>query len=195
MTESIMSRNFVHYGNGGSEYTDAMLAAQRARSSMAARQMGILATGKAAVAMLGPDASYAEISLEARKAGRRMEEEKDTATHEASERNLEEQKENIEKRAQEALTGSEDGALATDAPTGEEEALTADASDSGAQDAVSDGATDDSTVKTTEDLIAEQQRAEQQRAEQQLVDQQDASAADGAATASTTLRTPFHLVV
>lgn len=190
MTESIMSRNFVHYGNGGSEYTDAMLAAQRARSSMAARQMGILATGKAAVAMLGPDASYAEISLEARKAGRRMEEEKDTATHEASERNLEEQKENIEKRAQEALTGSEDGALAPDAPTGGEEALTADASDSGAQDAVSD----DSTVKTTEDLIAEQQRAEQQRAEQQDAGQQAAATAGSGATASG-LQPPIHLVV
>lgn len=183
MTESIMSRNFVHSGNGGSEYTDAMLAAQRARNGMAARQMSILATGKAAVAMLGPDAGYAEISLAARKAGRLMEDEKDTATHEASERNLEEQKENIEKRAQEALTGSEDGAPAADAPT-EGEALSADAADSGEQDAVNADAADDTTVKTTEDLIAEQQAAEQQTAE----------TAGNAATAAT-LEPPIHLVV
>ena len=188
MTESIMSRNFVHYGNGGSEYTEAMLAAQRARNSMAARQMGILATGKAAVAMLGPDASYADISRVGREAGRLMEEEKDTATHEASERNLEEQKESIEKRAQEALAGSEDGAPAPDAPSGGEEALTADASDSGAQDAVSDGASGDKTVKTTEALIAEQQRAEQQDAGQQA-----AATASSGATASG-LQPPIHLV-
>ena len=49
MTESIMSRNFVHHGNGGSEYTEAMLAVQRARSSMATRQLSILATGRALV--------------------------------------------------------------------------------------------------------------------------------------------------
>lgn len=190
MTESIMSRNFVHSGNGGSEYTDAMLAAQRARNGMAARQMSILATGKAAVAMLGPDAGYAEISLEARKAGRRMEEEKDTATYEASERNLEEQKDDIEKRAQEALTGSEDGAPAPDALLDADQALSADAADADAQDAAGNGANApdqtvaDGAVKTTEELLAEQQTAERQAAE-----------TAGNAAASSTLQPPIHLVV
>lgn len=186
MTESIMSRNFVHYGNGGSEYTDAMLAAQRARSSMAARQMSILATGKAMVASLGPDAGYAEISLAARKAGRLMEEEKDTATHEASERNLEEQKDDIEKRAQEALTGSEDGAQAPDALPDADQSLNADAAaqDAAGNEAAAEQAAADGTVKTTEELLAEQQAAEQQTAE-----------TTGNAAATSTLQPPIHLVV
>lgn len=186
MTESIMSRNFVHYGSGGSEYTDAMLAAQRARNSMAARQMGILATGKAMVASLGPDAGYADITRMARKAGRLMEEEKDTATNEASERNLEAQKEDIEKRAQEALTGSEDGALSPDA-LDTDQTLNADAADADAQDAADNeaaAATDtadqaDDAVKTTEELLAEQQ----------------AAGTAGNAAAASTRQSPFHLVI
>ena len=84
--------------------------------------------------------------------------------------------------------GSEDGAPAPDAPSGGEEALTADASDSGAQDAVSDGASGDKTVKTTEDLIAEQQRAEQQDAGQQ------AAATAGSGATASGLQPPIHLV-
>ncbi|WP_297227189.1 hypothetical protein [uncultured Desulfovibrio sp.] len=167
MTESIMSRNFVHHGNGGSEYTDAMLAAQRARSSMATRQMSILTTGRALVDALPSDATYAEISREGRKAARLMEEEKDASTYEVSERNLDEQKEEIEERAEAAMNGEEEqNALSTDAAT--------ENGDAEATDAESEEQTASAEVKTAEELMAEQQTTE---------------------TQSQTTQTPLHIVV
>ena len=167
MTESIMSRNFVHHGNGGSEYTDAMLAVQRARSNMATRQMSILTTGRALVDALPSDATYAEISREGRKAARLMEEEKDASTYEVSERNLDEQKEEIEERAEEAMNGEEEqNALSTDAA--------AENGDAEATDAESEEQTASAEVKTAEELMAEQQTTE---------------------TQSQTTQTPLHIVV
>lgn len=167
MTESIMSRNFVHHGNGGSEYTDAMLAVQRARSNMATRQMSILTTGRALVDALPSDATYAEISREGRKAARLMEEEKDASTYEVSERNLDEQKEEIEERAEAAMNGEEEqNALSTDAA--------AENGDAEATDAESEEQTASAEVKTAEELMAEQQTTE---------------------TQSQTTQTPLHIVV
>ncbi len=167
MTESIMSRNFVHHGNGGSEYTEAMLAVQRARSSMATRQLSILATGRALVDALPSDATYAEISREGCKAVRLMEEEKDTATYEVSERNLDEQKEEIEERAEEAMNGEEEqNALSTDAA--------AENVDAEATDGENAEQTASAEVKTVEELMAEQQAA---------------------ATQGQTAQTPLHIVV
>ena len=167
MTESIMSRNFVHHGNGGSEYTDAMLAVQRARSNMATRQMSILTTGRALVDALPSDATYAEISREGRKAARLMEEEKDASTYEVSERNLDEQKEEIEERAEAAMNGEEEqNALSTDAAT--------ENGDAEATDAESEEQTASAEVKTAEELMAEQQTTE---------------------TQSQTTQTPLHIVV
>ena len=167
MTESIMSRNFVHHGNGGSEYTDAMLAAQRARSSMATRQMSILTTGRALVDALPSDATYAEISREGRKAARLMEEEKDASTYEVSERNLDEQKEEIEERAEEAMNGEEEqNALSTDA--------VAENADAEATDSENEEQTASAEIKTAEELMAEQQAAE---------------------TQGQTAQTPLHIVV
>lgn len=190
MTESIMSRNFVHHGNGGSEYTDAMLAAQRARSNMATRQMSILTTGRALVDALPSDTTYAEISREGRKAARLMEEEKDTATYEVSKRNLDEQKEDIEERAEEAMNGEkEQNALATDAAAensdteataseGEEQAASA------ADKKDADKKAGDAEVKTAEELMAEQQAAEAQN-----------KTADTAGTTTAQPQTPLHIVV
>ena len=167
MTESIMSRNFVHHGNGGSEYTDAMLAVQRARSNMATRQMSILTTGRALVDALPSDATYAEISREGRKAARLMEEEKDASTYEVSERNLDELKEEIEERAEAAMNGEEEqNALSTDAAT--------ENGDAEATDAESEEQTASAEVKTAEELMAEQQTTE---------------------TQSQTTQTPLHIVV
>lgn len=187
MTESIMSRNFVHHGNGGSEYTDAMLAAQRARSNMATRQMSILATGRAMVDMAD---TYAEKALAARKAARLMEEEKDTATYEVSKRNLDEQKEDIEERAEEAMNGEEEqNALATDAAA--ENSDTEAAASEGEEQATSaadrkdaDKKAGDAEVKTAEELMAEQQAAEAQN-----------KTADTAGATTTQPQTPLHIVV
>ena len=167
MTESIMSRNFVHHGNGGSEYTEAMLAVQRARSSMATRQLSILTTGRALVDALPSDATYAEISWEGRKAARLMEEEKDASTYEVSERNLGEQKEEIEERAEEAMNGEEgQNALSTDA--------VAENADAEATDSENEEQTASAEIKTAEELMAEQQAAE---------------------TQGQTAQTPLHIVV
>lgn len=188
MTESIMSRNFVHHGNGGSEYTEAMLAVQRARSSMATRQLSILATGRAMVDMAD---TYAEKAMAARKAARLMEEEKDTATYEVSKRNLDEQKEEIEERAEEAMNGEEEqNALSTDAAA---ENADAEATDSENEEQTASAADkkDDATktegadVKTAEELMAEQQAA----AEKQ---EQTAGTAEAA---TPQVQTPLHIVV
>lgn len=204
MTESIMSRNFVHHGNGGSEYTDAMLAAQRARSSMATRQMSILTTGRALVDALPSDATYAEISREGRKAARLMEEEKDTATYEVSERNLDEQKEEIEERAEEAMNGEEEqNVLSTDAAA---ENVDAEATDSENEEQTASAADkkDDATktegadVKTAEELMAEQQAAAEKQ--EQTAGTAEAAAEQGKVTgtadaATPQVQTPLHIVV
>lgn len=191
MTESIMSRNFVHNGNGGSEYTDAMLAAQRARSNMATRQMSILTTGRALVDALPSDATYAEISREGRKAARLMEEEKDTATYEASKRNLDELKEDIEERAEAAMSGEEEqNARATDAAAENADAEATDTENeertASAADKKDDGKkAGDAEVKTAEELMVEQQTAAEA--------QDDAAGTTGATTAQR--QTPLHIVV
>lgn len=188
MTESIMSRNFVHHGNGGSEYTDAMLAVHRARSDMANRQMSILATGRAMVNMAD---TYAEKALAARKAARLMEEEKDTATYEVSKRNLDEQKEEIEERAEEAMNGEEEqNALSTDAAAENADAQATDGENeeqtAGATDKKDDGTRgEDADVKTTEELMAEQQAT---------AEAQDKAAGTTEAAAAQR-QTPLHIVV
>lgn len=188
MTESIMSRNFVHHGNGGSEYTEAMLAAQRARSNMATRQMSILATGRAMVDMAD---TYAEKALAARKAARLMEEEKDTATYEVSKRNLDEQKEDIEERAEEAMNGEEEqNALSTDAAAENADAEATDTENEEQTASAADKKDDvkkagDAEVKTAEELMAEQQAAAEA--------QDDAAGTTGATTAQR--QTPLHIVV
>ena len=200
MTESIMSRNFVHHGNGGSEYTDAMLAVQRARSNMATRQMSILATGRAMVDMAD---TYAEKAMAARKAARLMEEEKDTATYEVSKRNLDEQKEEIEERAEEAMNGEEkQDALSTDAAaesdaaeaTNAEEGQTASAADKKDDDTKADEA----DVKTAEELMAEQQAAAeaQEKAAGKTEAADEQGKVSGTAEAATPqVQTPLHIVV
>lgn len=191
MTESIMSRNFVHHGNGGSEYTDAMLAAQRARSSMATRQMSILTTGRALVDALPSDTTYAEISREGRKAARLMEEEKDTATYEVSKRNLDEQKEDIEERAEAAMNDEEEqNALSTDAAAENADAEATDNENeertASAADKKDDGKkTGDAEVKTAEELMAEQQAT---------AEAQDKAAGTTEAAAAQR-QTPLHIVV
>lgn len=192
MTESIMSRNFVHHGNGGSEYTEAMLAAQRARSSMATRQMSILTTGRALVDALPSDATYAEISREGRKAARLMEEEKDTATYEVSKRNLDEQKEEIEERAEEAMNGEEEqNALSTDAAAENADAEATDKKDDATK-------TEEADVKTAEELMAEQQAAAEKQ--EQTAGTTEAAAEQGKVTgtadaATPQVQTPLHIVV
>lgn len=174
MTESIMSRNFVHYGKGGSEYTDAILAAQRAHSSMITRQMSILTTGRALVNTLPSDATYAEISLEGRKAARLMGEEKNTATYEVSKRNLDEQKEDIEDRAEEAMNAEEEQnvlSTKTVAENGDAEAT--------------DNENGDAEAKTAEELKLEQQAAAEA--------QDDTAETSRAAEAQQ--HTPLHIVV
>lgn len=201
MTESIMSRNFVHHGNGGSEYTEAMLAVQRARSSMATRQLSILATGRAMVDMAD---TYAEKAMAARKAARLMEEEKDTATYEVSKRNLDEQKEEIEERAEEAMNGEEEqNALSTDAAA---ENADAEATDSENEEQTASAADkkDDATktegadVKTAEELMAEQQVAAEKQ--EQTAGTTEAAAEQGKVTgtadaATPQVQTPLHIVV
>ena len=203
MTESTMSRNFVHHGNGGSEYTDAMLAAQRARSSMATRQMSILTTGRALVDALPSDASYAEISREGRKAARLMEEEKDTATYEVSKRNLDEQKEEIEERAEEAMNGEEEqDALSTDAAAESDAAEATNAEEgqtASAADKKDDGTkADEADVKTAEELMAEQQAAAeaQEKAAGKTEAADEQGKVSGTAEAATPqVQTPLHIVV
>lgn len=204
MTESIMSRNFVHHVNGGSEYTDAMLAAQRARSSMATRQMSILTTGRALVDALPSDATYAEISREGRKAARLMEEEKDASTYEVSERNLDEQKEEIEERAEAAMNGEEEqNALSTDAATENGDAEATDAESEEQTASATDKKDDDkkavdAEVKTAEELMAEQQAAAEKQ-DQMAGTSENAEAQDKAAgtadAATPKVQTPLHIVV
>lgn len=201
MTESIMSRNFVHHGNGGSEYTDAMLAVQRARSNMATRQLSILATGRAMVDMAD---TYAEKAMAARKAARLMEEEKDTATYEVSKRNLDEQKEEIEERAEEAMNGEEEqNALSTDAAAENGDAEATDAESEEQTASASDKKDDDkkavdAEVKTAEELMAEQQAAAEKQ-DQMAGTSENAEAQDKAAgtadAATPKVQTPLHIVV
>ena len=200
MTESIMSRNFVHHGNGGSEYTDAMLAVQRARSNMATRQMSILATGRAMVDMAD---TYAEKAMAARKAARLMEEEKDTATYEVSKRNLDEQKEEIEERAEEAMNGEEEqDALSTDAAAESDAAEATNAEEgqtASAADKKDDGTkADEADVKTAEELMAEQQAAAeaQEKAAGKTEAADEQGKVSGTAEAATPqVQTPLHIVV
>lgn len=189
MTESIMSRNFVHHGNGGSEYTEAMLAVQRASSSMATRQMSILTTGRALVDALPSDATYAEISREGRKAARLMEEEKDASTYEVSERNLDEQKEEIEDRAEEAMNGEEEqNALSTDAVA---ENADAEATDSENEEQTASAADkkDDATKTEEADVKTAEEPEQQAAAEKQ---EQMAGTAEAAMPQ---VQTPLHIVV
>lgn len=98
---NMMERNFVSADRGESNYLKTMRAVAQARKSLSiTRQNSILEAGRAACAAAR---SMAERILEAKKAGRNMMFEGQTATAEASKRNLDEIKEHIEEKAKEAL--------------------------------------------------------------------------------------------
>lgn len=117
---SMMSRNFVHFGDNQSKYQEAREKGKAALLQQANRQKAILARAMAEVNALSEEdqQNYAMRSYIGRKAARRMLEEKERATRESSERNLKEMKEEIERRAKEAMEKggqhaviSEDGTL------------------------------------------------------------------------------------
>lgn len=98
---NMMERNFVSADRGESNYLKTMRAVAQARKSLSiTRQNSILEAGRAACAAAR---SMAERILEAKKAGRNMMFEGQTATAEASKRNLDEIKDHIEEKAKEAL--------------------------------------------------------------------------------------------
>ena len=98
---NLMERNFVSQESRSSHYLEAMEAAAQARKNVSiTRQNSILQAGIAACAAAR---TMGERILEAKKAGRNMMFEGQTATAEASERNLDEIKEHIEEKAKEAL--------------------------------------------------------------------------------------------
>lgn len=114
---NMMERNFVSADRGESNYLKTMRAVAQARKSLSiTRQNSILEAGRAACAAAR---SMAECILEAKKAGRNMMFEGQTASAEASKRNLDEIKDHIEEKAKEALEalGDEQEAAAT---TGED---------------------------------------------------------------------------
>lgn len=98
---NMMERNFVSADRGESNYLKTMRAVAQARKRLSiTRQNSILEAGRAACAAAR---SMAERILEAKKAGRNMMFEGQTATAEASKRNLDEIKDHIEEKAKEAL--------------------------------------------------------------------------------------------
>lgn len=98
---NMMERNFVSADRGESNYLKTMRAVAQARKSLSiTRQNSILEAGRAACAAAR---SMAERILEAKKAGRNMMFEGQTASAEASKRNLDEIKDHIEEKAREAL--------------------------------------------------------------------------------------------
>lgn len=98
---NMMERNFVSADRGESNYLKTMRAVAQARKSLSiTRQNSILEAGRAACAAAR---SMAERILEAKKAGRNMMFEGQTATAEASKRNLDEIKDHIEEKTKEAL--------------------------------------------------------------------------------------------
>ena len=110
---NMMERNFVSADRGESNYLKTMRAVAQARKSLSiTRQNSILEAGRAACAAAR---SMAERILEAKKAGRNMMFEGQTATAEASKRNLDEIKDHIEEKAKEALEalGDEQEAVTT----------------------------------------------------------------------------------
>ena len=98
---NMMERNFVSADRGESNYLKTMRAVAQARKSLSiTRQNSILEAGRAACAAAR---SMAERIFEAKKAGRNMMFEGQTATAEASKRNLDEIKDHIEEKTKEAL--------------------------------------------------------------------------------------------
>ena len=98
---NMMERNFVSADRGESNYLKTMRAVAQARKSLSiTRQNSILEAGRAACAAAR---SMAERILEAKKAGRNMMFEGQTATAEAAKRNLDEITDHIEEKAKDAL--------------------------------------------------------------------------------------------
>lgn len=115
-TNSLAAGSYLADGalgvNDGSTYKQARMASAQAQASMQARQMAVLTQGIAAVEALGDDASYAMRNLEGQKAARNMETEKQQSVAEESEKNLDEIKDSVEEKAEEAIA-AENGAETT----------------------------------------------------------------------------------
>lgn len=102
----MMERNFVSYDYEESRYIKALHTSAQARKNISInRQNSILQAGMAACEALEDkyQGRYAERILEGKKAARNMMYEGQTATAEASKRNLDEIKDHIEEKAKEAL--------------------------------------------------------------------------------------------
>ena len=103
---NMMERNFVSHDYEESRYIKALHTSAQARKNISvSRQNSILQAGMAACEALEDryQGRYAERILEGKKAARNMMYEGQTASAEASKRNLDEIKEHIEEKAKEAL--------------------------------------------------------------------------------------------
>lgn len=102
----MMERNFVSYDYEESRYIKGLHTSAQARKNISVnRQNSILQAGMAACEALEDkyQGRYAERILEGKKAARNMIYEGQTATAEASKRNLDEIKDHIEEKAKETL--------------------------------------------------------------------------------------------
>jgi hypothetical protein len=104
-SSNLMSENFFSADRKESKYIKAGRAGREAVAKQANRQMAILNAGLAELNALSAKdgGNYAIRNLIGQKTARRMQEERQQTVREESERNLEEIKENIEQKAQEAV--------------------------------------------------------------------------------------------
>lgn len=104
MNSGIMASNFVSAGCEKSKYVNAKLTAFQSDNDMAARQSAILSAGLTELSALSEKDSenYALRALIGRKAARRIQREQQQSAAEESQRNLEEIKDTLEERAQQA---------------------------------------------------------------------------------------------
>lgn len=101
---SMMADLFVHDESTPSRYVQANMDRMRDLGAMRQRQNSIVQQGMASVAALGDtNGRYDQIILEGRKAAEKIEDEKGTAVTEATETLLEQNREEMEERAEKAV--------------------------------------------------------------------------------------------
>ncbi len=100
IASGLMSGNFLSFGDGESKYLKARKAAFQSDSAMVNRQNAILTIGLIEAAYAE---NYAQQMLAGKRAARRLREEQGTSAAETSQRNLDEIKEHVERKAEEAL--------------------------------------------------------------------------------------------